>query len=132
MGPGDADLARVAVQRFKGSVSDVNAWLQSDRHMMIVALEGRSAVGWVYGYELPRLDRDECMWLLFEIDVAESHRNRGIGGGLLDAFRRLADGPVWLVSNESNKAAMALYAGGERPHDDDVMIRFPQLKTRRD
>jgi ribosomal protein S18 acetylase RimI-like enzyme len=131
MGPSDADLARVAVRRFKAMEHDVGEWLQSDRHMMIVALEGRSTVGWVYGYELPRVDRDERMWLLYEIDVAESHRKRGIGGGLLDAFRRLADGPVWLVSNTSNKAAMALYAGGEHPHDDDVMIRFPQLKTRR-
>jgi ribosomal protein S18 acetylase RimI-like enzyme len=131
MGPSDADLARVAVQRFKGRVHDIGEWLQSDRHMMIVALEGRTTVGWVYGYELPRLDRDERMWLLYEIDVAESYRKRGIGGGLLDAFRRLADGPVWLVSNASNKAAMALYAGGERPNDDDVMLRFPQPKARR-
>ena len=124
LGPSDADLATVATRRFKGSAWNLQEWLQSDRHVMIVALEGRSVVGWVYGYELPRLDRDENMWVLYEIDVAESHRRRGIGKSLLQRYCETADGPVWLVSNESNTAAMALYADGERPNDDDVMIRF--------
>lgn len=126
LGPADADLARAATRRFKGRAGDLAAWLGSDRHLMLVALEGRSPVGWAYGYELPRVDREEAMWLLYEIDVAESHRRRGLGTALLGRFRKDADGPVWLLTNASNEPAMRLYRDGERPHADDVLFRFPK------
>ena len=124
LGPADADLARAAARLFKGDSADLRAWLESGRHLMIVAREGRSPVGWVYGYELPRVDRAEPMWLLYEIDVAESHRRRGIGTALLGRFREEAGGPVWLLTNEGNAAAMRLYRDGERPNRDDVLFRF--------
>ena len=124
LGPADADLARAAAKRFKGGAADLRTWLESDRHLLLVALEGRSPIGWVYGYELPRVDRAESMWLLYEIEVAPDHRQRGLGRALLSRFRDLADGPVWLLSNRDNEAAMALYAGAEQPHDDDVLFRF--------
>jgi len=126
LGPADADLARAAVRRFKGREADAAAWLASSRHLMIVALDGRTVAGWVYGYELPRVDRAESMALLYEIDVDERYRRRGIGTALLGRFRDACEGPVWLVTNESNEAAMRLYAAGDRPHRDDVMIRFPR------
>ena len=125
MGPADADLARAATERFKGEAADVADWLASSRHLMLVALDGRSPVGWVYGYELPRVDRAHSMWLLYEIDVSESYRRRGIGKRLLQGFRELADGPVWLLTNRSNGAALRLYADGEFPNRDDVLVRFP-------
>jgi len=125
LGPADADLARAAARRFKGAAADLRGWLESGRHLMIVALEGRSPVGWAYGYELPRVDRAEPMWLLYEIDVAGSHRRRGLGKALLGRFRDEAGGPVWLLTNEENTPAMRLYAGGHRPNRDDVLFRFP-------
>ena len=129
LSPADADLLRAAAARFKGrdaGSAHGAGWLASDHHLAIVALEGRTPVGWVYGYELPRVERDEAMVLLYEIDVAASHRRRGIGTELVRRFRDLAGAPVWLLTNESNAAAMALYrgAGGVRPHDDDAMFRF--------
>jgi ribosomal protein S18 acetylase RimI-like enzyme len=124
LGPADADLARAAAMRFKGAAGDLGEWLASSRHLLLAALEGRSVVGWVYGYELPRIDRAEAMWLLYEIDVAEGHRRRGIGKALLGRFLEDADGPVWLLTNAGNEAAMRLYKDGARPNADDVLIRF--------
>ena len=129
LGPGDVDLLRAAATRFKGAAAGddhARAWLASDHNLAIVAIEGRTPLGWVYGYALPRTERDETMFLLYEIDVAESHRRKGIGAELMRRFRGLATGPVWLLTNESNGAAMALYrsSGAERPNDDDVMLRF--------
>lgn len=125
----DADLFRAAASRFKGrdaGTAHAREWLASDHHLAIVALEGRTPLGWVYGYELPRVEREESMVLLYEIDVAESHRRAGLGAELLRRFRDLAAAPVWLLTNESNEAAMALYrsGGGERPNADDAMFRF--------
>jgi ribosomal protein S18 acetylase RimI-like enzyme len=124
LGPADADLARVAVKRFKGGTGELETWLASSRQMMLVALEGRSPVGWVYGYELPRVDREQSMWLLYEIDVSESYRRQGIGKRLLEEFRNRAAGPVWLLTNRANEPAMKLYADGEFPNEDDVLVRF--------
>ncbi|MHC4848139.1 MAG: GNAT family N-acetyltransferase [Planctomycetota bacterium] len=125
LGPADADLARAATKRFKGGTGELETWLASSRQMMLVALEGRSPVGWVYGYELPRVDREQSMWLLYEIDVSESYRRQGIGSKLLAEFRSRAAGPVWLLTNRSNAPAMRLYADGEFPNEDDVLVRFP-------
>ncbi len=124
LGPADADLARAATKRFKGRAGELETWLASSRQMMLVALEGRSPVGWVYGYELPRVDREQSMWLLYEIDVSESYRRQGIGQQLLAEFRSRAAGPVWLLTNRSNAPAMRLYADGEFPNEDDVLVRF--------
>ena len=124
LGPEDAKLATAATKRFKGKADDLASWLESSRHLMLVANEGRSPVGWVYGYELPRVDRAQSMWLLYEIDVSESYRRQGIGRALLDHFLELAEGPVWLLSNRSNEPAMRLYKDGEFPNEDDVLIRF--------
>ncbi|MHC4956345.1 MAG: GNAT family N-acetyltransferase [Planctomycetota bacterium] len=129
LGPHDSDLANAIVTRFKSmrpGSKHAKEWLASDRHLLVAALEGSNPVGWVYGYELPRIDRDEAMFLLYEIDVDEVYRRRGIGAELVRRFRDLAPGPVWLLTNESNEAAMRLYrsAGGERPNDDDAMFRF--------
>ena len=129
LSPTDADLFQATTARFKGrdaGTAHAREWLASDHNLAIVALEGRTPLGWVYGNELPRVEREQSMVLLYEIDVAESHRRAGVGTELLRRFRELAAAPVWLLTNESNDAAMALYrsAGGERPNDDDAMFRF--------
>lgn len=129
LGPDDAELARVVVDRFKTSghsLATMQEWLTTDRHLMLVALDGRTPVGWVYGYRLPRVDVAISMWLLYEIDVAESHQRRGLGSALTGAFLEFTEGPVWLVTNRSNAAAMTLYRkmGGTAPQDDDVVFQL--------
>jgi|GEM_PF-3012742 len=128
----DAELLRAAAACFKerdAGLEHARSWLANDRNLVVVAHEGGTPIGWVYGYELPRVDSEMSMMLLYEIDVVESRRRTGIGTELLRRFRELAAMPVWLLTNESSAAAMALYesVGGERPHADDAMFRFKSV-----
>jgi ribosomal protein S18 acetylase RimI-like enzyme len=65
---------------------------------------------------------------LYEIDVRPESRRRGVGSALVNAFTDAARAAgafeVWVVSNESTPAAIALYlkCGYRRENDDDVML----------
>jgi len=127
--PRDGDMAHELVSRFKQSVpgaEHMRAWLADAHHILLVAFERGAPVGWAYGYELPRIDGPQPMYLLYEIDVEAEHRQRGVGTALLETFLDMVPGPVWLITNASNEPAMRLYrsAGGQRLFQDDVMFRF--------
>jgi ribosomal protein S18 acetylase RimI-like enzyme len=94
---------------------------------MVVAYEGEDVAGMAYGHVLPRPDGAPPKALLYSIDVLEEHRRKGVGAALVRAFREAAPGPLWVVTNASNEAAMRLYAatGGVRPHEDDVVFVYP-------
>lgn len=95
--------------------------------MAVAAFADSRPVGLAYGYLLPVPGEKADMLLLYSIDVAEGWRRRVLGTQLVEALRRYAPDSMWLLTNASNEAAMALYeqAGGERPHPDDVLFRFP-------
>ena len=81
-------------------------------------------------YELERRHGDLRMLFIYELGVDADYRRRGIGRELLHRTRQLArkrgirEG--FVLTDESNAAAMALYAsaGGFRPSDDEVMFDF--------
>ncbi len=132
VGVDDADEARELTRLFadpEAGPGDLAAWLAAKSNVMIGAWEDQQPVGMVYGYFLPRPDDQPDMLLLYSIDVAPDARRQGIGRALLDAFRREAPAGVWLITNESNTAAMALYGSADavRPHKDDAMLRFKPL-----
>jgi hypothetical protein len=45
---------------------------------MLVAFDGERPVGFVLAHELPRRHGDRAKLFVYEIDVAESQRRRGI------------------------------------------------------
>jgi len=127
--PRDAELAHELVGRFKQcapGAEHLQDWLSDERQVLLAAFDRGAAVGWAYGYELPRIDGPQPMYLLYEIDVDVEHRRRGVGSALLETFLDMVPGPVWLITNASNEPAMRLYrsAGGQRLFPDDVMFRF--------
>ena len=129
LGPEDAALARELAGHFgepAGDPETIAAWLADERNVAVAAFDEGRPVGLVYGYRLPRMDEQPDALLLYSIDVVEPARRRGIGTRLVAAMRRQASGPLWLLTNESNEAAMALYrgAGGDRPAADDVLWTF--------
>ncbi len=130
LGPADTQDAPVFMRRFghpERELIDELIWLGEARHVLIAAWIGGEPAGMVYGYALPRFDDAPAPHLLYSIDVSEAHRRRGVARALLAAFHAECPGGVWLLTNGSNTAAMALYesAGGTRPHTDDVMFRLP-------
>jgi ribosomal protein S18 acetylase RimI-like enzyme len=126
----DPDAAKAALAAAAGTARDAaelaSVLPREDVHLL-VAHDGGVPVGVVIGYELPRLLRAGTGMLLYSIDVAATHRRRGVGRALVAGLRELARergcDATWLLTNASNEPAMALYAaaGLVRPNPDDVM-----------
>ena len=97
------------------------ALLADPNVIFLVAFEDESPLGFVLAHELPRRHGDPTQLLVYEVDVDESHQRRGIGKALLGELASIAGsrGIVegWVLTDEDNKAAMALYrsAGGIVP-----------------
>jgi ribosomal protein S18 acetylase RimI-like enzyme len=105
-------------------------FLANGRNHLLAAFEGEEPVGMVLGQELDRRHGDEPKMLLYEIDVREDRRRRGIGRALMDAFgevcRERGYPTAWVLTDEENPPAVAFYAacGGRRVTPDQVMFTF--------
>ena len=133
LGRGDAALARRAVA-INGTVPrgapGLGHFLADDRCVLLAALENGEPVGVLWGYLLERPEGPRRMALLYSVDVRADRRRRGHGRALVAAFerirRRAGASKSWVVTNESNAAAMALYRGtrARRPSRDDVVFMY--------
>jgi ribosomal protein S18 acetylase RimI-like enzyme len=124
--PGEEDVVRSLATR--DGAGDPEALLADPRTLMLVAFAGEQPVGFVLAHELPRRHGDRAKLFVYEVDVAETHRRRGIASALLARLAELARErgirAGFVLTDEDNAAANALYdrAGG-RPHQ-DVMWEF--------
>jgi ribosomal protein S18 acetylase RimI-like enzyme len=126
---GDESAAVRVIEELKFQMDEVvgesvdpeymRTFLADDRHYFIVAYLGDEPVGYVFGYRLCRFDGRNPLMFLYEVAVAERHRRLGIGCALVEELKRLAKadgcGKMFVPTNRSNEAAMALYraTGGE-------------------
>ena len=86
--PGDEGLVR-ELATYEGP-GDPEALLADPRTLMLAALDGGQPVGVVLAHELPRRHGDRAKLFVYEIDVAESHRRRGVASALLARLAELA------------------------------------------
>jgi GNAT superfamily N-acetyltransferase len=106
----------------------LSEFLADPRHYLLLAFEAQKVVGSLYGYALRQPYRREPQFFLYAIDVRPVYRNRGIGTGLVDRFifeaRQAGAREVWLLTNEANRSAMAMYAhsGLARSGTGDVVL----------
>jgi ribosomal protein S18 acetylase RimI-like enzyme len=116
LGPGDEGVVR-ELATYDGP-GDPQALLADPRTLMLVAFDDERPVGLVLAHELPRRHGLPSKLFVYEVDVAESHRRRGIASALLVRLGELARDrgiPVGFVLTEpDNGPANALYrsAGG--------------------
>jgi ribosomal protein S18 acetylase RimI-like enzyme len=100
--------------------------LADPRTLFLVAFDHERPVGFVLAYELLRRHGDPSKLFVYEVDVAEEYRRRGIGAALMRELARLARERSirhgWVLTDRSNEAAMALYesVGGVRPHEETM------------
>ena len=109
LGPGD-EQAVVAL-----STREPQTELLRDQHtIFLAAFDGDEPVGLLLAYEYPRRHGLAKGLLVYEVDVAETHRRRGIGSALFDEVERIAKsrgiGEGWVLTEKDNVAANSLYA----------------------
>lgn len=112
LGPADAAVVETLAS---GSTPRV-ALLGDDRTVFVAAFDGDRPVGFAFGYVLPRRHGEEAILFVYEVDVDESFRRRGIGRRLLEQLRAEAgEIPAFVVTEPEHETANALYAalGGE-------------------
>jgi ribosomal protein S18 acetylase RimI-like enzyme len=95
--------------------------LLDDPHaIVLVAFDGDEQVGFVLAHDLPRRHGNARQFLIYEVEVAESHRRRGIARSLLERLADLAGehgiGEAFVLTEPDNERANALYGslGGSR------------------
>ena len=126
---GDEDAAVRVVEDLKFRMDGVvgvsvdpaymRTFLADDRHYFIAAYIGDEPVGYAFGYRLCRFEGGAPVVFFYEVAVEPHHRRRGIGRGPVQELKRLAKadgcGKMFVPTNRSNEAAMALYrsTGGE-------------------
>jgi ribosomal protein S18 acetylase RimI-like enzyme len=121
----DHRMFDTAVQTFRRvEVVDHGPFLRDPASIAFVATEDDRLLGWAWGTR-QRHAAGYSQVQLYEIEVVDAERRRGVGRALLAAFlnlgRREGHRKMWLFTDEHNTAAQALYrsAGGEpSPHED--------------
>ncbi len=116
LAPGDEDVVRDLATR--DGPGDPEAVLADPRTLLLVAFDGGRAIGFVLAHELPRRHGDRSHLFVYEVEVAETHRRRGVASALLERLADLARErgirSGFVLTEPDNGPANALYrtAGG--------------------
>ncbi|HZQ82476.1 MAG TPA: GNAT family N-acetyltransferase [Gaiellaceae bacterium] len=110
LGPGDEHVVRRLADR-----EPQTALLADDRTVFAAAFAGEEPVGFAFGYVLPRRHGRPEMFFVYELEVDEGYRRRGIGKRLMEELLAGHD-EAFVLTEPDNDAANALYAslGGTR------------------
>jgi ribosomal protein S18 acetylase RimI-like enzyme len=110
--PGDEELLRDVVLRFKGGSPQPQVFLADDACRAWVAESNGAVAAWCWGQVLSRPDGRRDL-LLYELEVSPSGRRRGHGRALVEAALEFASeaglGEMWLLADDDNVAALSLY-----------------------
>jgi ribosomal protein S18 acetylase RimI-like enzyme len=130
LGPGDEELVRRLGEERAVSHEAARRLLADPAARFLVAFEDGEPVGFVLAYVLNRRRLPERSLFLYEIDVDERFRRRGIGKALMAAAeaeaRAAGCAEGFVLTYSGNEAAMALYrsAGGLQAPEADVTMDF--------
>jgi ribosomal protein S18 acetylase RimI-like enzyme len=114
--PGDDGLVAAASHLFDGPARPeaTARFLAEGGHHLLIAYEDGQAVGFVSGVEVTHPDKGTEMFL-YELEVDEPFRRRGIGRALTERLAALARGAgcygMWVITDDDNEAARATYEG---------------------
>jgi ribosomal protein S18 acetylase RimI-like enzyme len=118
--PDDSRTAFEAIRKLKGAdetsgltAESTRRFLSQPRNVLIVASSDDEPVGFLLAYRLDRMDGERPMVCLYEIEVSEPFRRRGVGRAMIESLKGVC-GEVnatkaWAITQRSNEAALALY-----------------------
>jgi ribosomal protein S18 acetylase RimI-like enzyme len=118
--PGDEGV----VERLAATAPQT-ALLADEATIFVAAFADDEPVGFAFGYVLPRRHGDPSILFVYELEVDESFRRRGLATRLMrELFRLGGTREAFVLTEPDNDAANALYAslGGARA--DSVMWDF--------
>jgi ribosomal protein S18 acetylase RimI-like enzyme len=123
----EAVLSNVAAGVFDNRVEGkfVREFLADPRHHIAVAIDLGQVVGFASGVHYLHPDKAPELWIN-EVSVAQTHRRRGLGRSLLNALLEVGQshgcGAAWVLTDEGNGPAMALYssAGGYEGYEGEL------------
>ena len=120
LGPGDEDVVRTLAER-----EPQTALLGDERTIFFAAFDGAEPIGFAFGYELPRRHGRPSILFVYELDVDEAWRRRGIATRLMTELFRVAKsrgiGEGFVLTEPDNAAANALYESLGGVRSDAVM-----------
>jgi ribosomal protein S18 acetylase RimI-like enzyme len=131
--PEDAPLALAAVRILKPpapapGVGFYERFLARPENILVVATDGPQPTGFLLAYLLDRLDGDRQMVCLYEINVCEPYRRRGVGRAMIEVLKAVCGQvearKMWLLTNRSNEAAVHLYESTGARADDAVLFTY--------
>lgn len=125
-----AALERVAEGVFDHPVDPALTaeFLSDPRHSICVAIDDGIVVGFASAVRYVHPDKPSELWIN-EVGVAPSHHQRGIGKAimarLLDHGRAIGCREAWVLTEEDNTAARALYrSAGGMESNAGVMVTY--------
>jgi ribosomal protein S18 acetylase RimI-like enzyme len=87
--------------------------LSSESFIAVAALAGGEVVGGLAGYVLPKFEQRRSELYIYDLAVAERHRRKGIGTGLIRELKRLATARgiyvIFVQADSGDEPAISLY-----------------------
>jgi aminoglycoside 6'-N-acetyltransferase I len=123
-------LDNVADGVFDGPVDRAlrSEFLRDPRHHLSVGIEDGVVVGFASALHYVHPDKPPQLWIN-EVAVAPSHQRKGIAKGIVSALMSVgrAHGctEAWVLTDEANAAARALYRSAGGTETTHIMVSFP-------
>jgi aminoglycoside 6'-N-acetyltransferase I len=123
-------LDRVADGVFDGPVDNAlrSDFLSDPRHHLSIGIEDGVVVGFASAVHYVHPDKPPQLWIN-EVAVSPAHQRRGIAravvAALLSLGRELGCTEAWVLTDEENAAARALYRSAGGTETAHLMVSFP-------
>jgi ribosomal protein S18 acetylase RimI-like enzyme len=109
---------------------NVRKFFEEENNILLIAKKDSTIVGITVAYYMQRLDKPNAQIFLDSIDVLPKNFRQGIGTAMIEKLKEVGRTrgatELWVLTNRSNEAAMALYAstGGVQKDNDVVMFDY--------
>lgn len=129
---GDENEAQEIVDKFWPGKNLNDDFLAKETNYLLAAYVDEVFAGFLYAYELERIEQEKPMMFFYSIDVLPSFRRKGVGKRLIEELKKIcADRKVckmFVLTDEENVAAMKLYqsTGGKRKLPDNVLFVYKE------
>ena len=129
----DTPLAAQVVKTFAAkdvSLEYMKRFLSNPANYLIVAEAEGNLAGFLLAYALERMKEDSHKMFIYEIEVVEGFRRKGVGTALINSVlgivRREKMMSAFVFTNHSNKGAVEFYksTGAEIENGDDLLFAY--------